>query len=109
MSQPPLTIAVFQEHIHEGHDRTDTARDTPATLMGLMDPIGELDTTPHKATPPDRGHGDPPTDPAARQDLEEEFADVLAWLCTLASINGMDLHDAARKKTLTGSGPQGRK
>lgn len=30
---------------------------------------------------------------------EEEFADVLAWLCTLANINDVDLQKAIKKYT----------
>ena len=33
-----------------------------------------------------------------QQNLEEEFADVLAWLSTLASMHGVDLEAAARRK-----------
>jgi len=33
---------------------------------------------------------------------EEEFADVLAWLCTLANINGVDLEKAIEKYTVKG-------
>ncbi len=28
---------------------------------------------------------------------EEEFADVLAWLCTLANINDIELEEACKK------------
>jgi hypothetical protein len=34
---------------------------------------------------------------------------VVAWLCTLANINGVDLEAAIRKKYLTGKGPAGHK
>ena len=33
-----------------------------------------------------------------RDNLEEEFADVYAWLATLASIHGIDLEEIGRKK-----------
>ena len=33
---------------------------------------------------------------------EEEFADVLAWLCTLANINDVDLEKAVEKYTIHG-------
>ena len=36
------------------------------------------------------------------EELEGEFADVLAWLSTLASIAGIDLAEAARKKYAAG-------
>lgn len=37
-----------------------------------------------------------------RANLEEEFADVLAWLTTLANVEGVDLEHALRKFTQTG-------
>ena len=37
-----------------------------------------------------------------RDELEGEFADVLAWLSTLASIAGIDLQEAAMKKYAAG-------
>jgi NTP pyrophosphatase (non-canonical NTP hydrolase) len=33
---------------------------------------------------------------------EEEFADVLAWLCTLANVNKVDLEKALEKYTKKG-------
>ena len=33
------------------------------------------------------------------QNKEEEFADVLAWLCTLANISNVDLEKACGKYT----------
>jgi NTP pyrophosphatase (non-canonical NTP hydrolase) len=33
---------------------------------------------------------------------EEEFADVLAWMCTLANINDVDLEKAIEKYTVKG-------
>jgi len=43
------------------------------------------------------------------QNTAEEFADVLAWLCTLANINGVDLERAIRDKYYSGGGPAGHK
>ncbi len=43
-------------------------------------------------------------DPA---NIREEFADVLAWLCTLANINGVDLEAAVREKYLSEKPPTG--
>lgn len=34
------------------------------------------------------------------QNKAEEFADVFAWLCTLANINDVDLEKAVEKYTL---------
>lgn len=102
MNEPSLTLSAFQEHIHKRYYRADSARGTPATFMWLIEEIGELATALHNTT------GDQ-VDDNARLNLEEEFADVLAWLCTLANINGVDLAEAVRKKYLTGAGPVGHK
>ena len=76
--------------------------------MWFIEEVGELATALGQNAP-DSTQADAVQDPAARQNLEEEFADVLAWLCTLANINGVDLDQAVRKKYLTGPGPQGHK
>ena len=34
-----------------------------------------------------------------KQNNEEEFADVFAWLCTLANISNVDLEKACKKYT----------
>ena len=44
-------------------------------------------------------------DTSGDSDPAGEFADVLAWLCTLANINGVDLEEAIRDKYLRGDGP----
>lgn len=92
--QQPLTIAAFQQHIRDKYFVTDNARGTPATFLWLIEEVGELATSLH-------------SDDHANK--EEEFADVIAWLCTLANINGVDLESAIRRKYLTGPGPTGTK
>jgi NTP pyrophosphatase (non-canonical NTP hydrolase) len=94
MAEQPLPIEAFQQHIRDRYYKTDAARGTPATFLWFMEEVGELATA---------FHGND------RENLEEEFADVLAWLCTLANINGVDLAEAVRKKYLTGKGPEGHK
>ena len=94
MPEPILSLAEFQQHIRDRYYQTDSARGTPATFMWLIEEVGELATA---------LHGD------NQDNLEEEFADVLAWLCTLANINNVDLAEAVRKKYLTGEGPAGHK
>ena len=97
-----LTLAALQEHIRERYYATDAARGTPATFMWFFEEVGELATALHKAA----GEGGPTS---GGEDLEQEFADVLAWLCTLANINDIDLTAAVRAKYLTGEGPAGHK
>ena len=93
-TQAPLTVAQFQQHIRDKYYATDKARGTPGTFLWFIEEVGELATALHG------------TD---RANLEEEFADVIAWLCTLANINDVDLESALRKKYLTGKGPTGTK
>jgi len=90
----PMTLRDFQGHIRERYYATDSARGTPATFMWFMEEVGELATALHK------------TD---RENLEEEFADVFAWLCTLANINDVDMEAAIRRKYFKDGGPKGTK
>ena len=96
--QPALTIQAFQQHIRDRYFATDSARGTPATFMWYVEEVGELATALNTT-------GDK-RDPA---NIQEEFADVFAWLCTLANINHVDLAAALQKKYLTGKGPAGHK
>ena len=102
---PPLTLQAFQRHIRERYHQTDAARGTPGTFMWFIEEVGELATTLHKI----RGEGGQTSGGSTQEDLENEFADVLAWLCTLANINEVDLEAAIRRKYLSGEGPQGHK
>jgi NTP pyrophosphatase (non-canonical NTP hydrolase) len=89
-----LTLAAFQKHIFEKYEKADRARGTPRTFLWFMEEVGELATA---------LNGDD------RANLEEEFADVLAWLCTLANINDVDLAAAVANKYLGKTQPQGAK
>ena len=108
---PPqdITLRSFQQHIRNRYYNTDNARGTPATFMWLMEEVGELATALQK-TAATKGESETGADQQAiRANLEEEFADVLAWLCTLANINDVDLVEAVTKKYLTDGGPEGYK
>jgi NTP pyrophosphatase (non-canonical NTP hydrolase) len=91
-----LTFAAFQQLIRDRYYATDSARGTPGTFLWLMEEVGELATALQNNAP-----GKSPT-PAERANLGEEFADVIAWLTTLANINGVDLEQALRKYTVKG-------
>ncbi len=91
----PLTLAGFQRHIRDRYYATDSARGTPGTWMWFSEEVGELARALARRT--DEGN------------IAEEFADVLAWLCTLANINGVDLERAVRDKYLGNTAPQGTK
>ena len=79
-----MEISAFQQMIDKRYGQRDRQRGTPATFMWLIEEVGELATA-------------LAGDDAANK--EEEFADVLAWLCTLANINDVDLEKAIVKYT----------
>ncbi|TVQ59419.1 MAG: nucleotide pyrophosphohydrolase [Phycisphaerales bacterium] len=88
-----MTVAEFQALIRRRYYDTDAARGAPGTFMWFIEEIGELATAIQDNAP-----GKSPT-PEQRANLAEEFADVLAWLATLANITGVDLADALQKYT----------
>ena len=93
---PPadLTLAAFQKHIAERYESVDRARGWPKTFAYFIEEVGELATA---LTSDDRAN------------LEEEFADVIAWLCTLANISDVDLARAIANKYLSDKPPEGHK
>jgi NTP pyrophosphatase (non-canonical NTP hydrolase) len=95
MATKELTVREFQKYIAKRYAKYDRKRGTPETFLWFMEEIGELATA-------FAGRTD-------RQNLREEFADVLAWLCTLANINDVDLADAVKMKYLTPKRPKGHK
>ena len=88
-----LTFHAFQALIRDKYYATDHARGTPGTFLWLMEEVGELATALQNNAP-----GRTPT-PEERANLDEEFADVLAWLTTLANIHGIDMEKAVSKYT----------
>ncbi len=78
-----MTIREFQTLIEKTYLAKDSARATPANVAWLVEEVGELARALRK------GH---------REEAAGEFADVLAWLCTLASIAGVDLEEVAVRK-----------
>lgn len=94
-----MDIAQFQQLIRDRYYETDSARGPAATFLWLTEEFGELAEAIAK-----RERGDD-----VQSELEGEFADVLAWLATLANITDIDLTEAIRKKYIDGGGPQGTK
>ncbi len=94
-----MEIAEFQRLIHERYYATDSARGPAATFLWLAEEFGELAEAIGRR---ERGDGD-------QAELEGEFADMLAWLATMANITGVDLEEAIRRKYLAKGGPKGTK
>ena len=94
-----MTIYAFQELIRERYFETDSARGTAKTFLWLSEEIGELA---HALGKFERGDAD-------LENLSEEFADVLAWLTTLANITEIDLTKAIHEKYVKDGGPEGNK
>ena len=88
-----MRIQEFQQRIEAIYFARDSARGLAGTHMWFCEEVGELTRALR------RGH---------KHELEGEFADVLAWLATLASMAGVDLEAAARKKYEAGC-PRGAK
>ena len=88
------TVAQIQELIRERYFESDNDRGTGGTFLYFMEEVGELAT----ALANNNKRRSEPTK-AERDNLVEEFADVIAWLCTLANINGVDLSQALTKYT----------
>ena len=82
-----MRIAEFQKRIEEIYYARDSARGLAGTHMWFQEEVGELT----RALRRNR-----------REELEGEFADVLAWLSTLASMAGVDLERAAAAKYAAG-------
>jgi len=89
-----MTIQELQDLIRDRYFATDSARGTTGTFMHFSEEFGELATALYNNNRPNR----PPTE-AERANLEEEFADVLAWLATLANINEVNLTACLEKYT----------
>jgi NTP pyrophosphatase (non-canonical NTP hydrolase) len=98
MTPDRLTLADFQKHVAERYEKVDRARGWPKTFAYFIEEVGELAT----ALTGDDEQKD-------RANLEEEFADVIAWLCTLANITDVDLAAAVTKKYLGERPPEGHK
>ena len=79
-----MYISEFQRIIAKKYEKRDRQRGIPATFMWFIEEVGELATA--------LASND-------QKNKEEEFADVFAWLCTLANITDVDLEKACDKYT----------
>ncbi len=94
-----MQINEFQQMIRDRYYATDSVRGVPGTFLWFSEEVGELAQA---LAERERGDGD-------EENLEGEFADVMAWLATLANITGVDLTEAIGHKYLDGGGPEGTK
>lgn len=94
MEPAELGLRAFQGHVSRRYEKADRERGSAGTFLWFIEEVGELATA---------------LNGADRANLEEEFADVLAWLCTLANINDVDLATAVTKKYLGQQPPEGHK
>jgi NTP pyrophosphatase (non-canonical NTP hydrolase) len=78
-----MQLGEFQRLIRTMYHDKDAARGVEGTFMWLTEEIGELATALRSGT---------------REEQALEFADVLAWLVTIANVAGVDLDDAVRRK-----------
>jgi NTP pyrophosphatase (non-canonical NTP hydrolase) len=83
-TEPDISLRDFQLLIRKMYYEKDAERGVSGTFMWLMEEMGELATA--LRTGEDRDN------------LEEEFADVVAWLTTIANVAGVDLSAALQKK-----------
>jgi NTP pyrophosphatase (non-canonical NTP hydrolase) len=79
----PITLGDFQRLIHKMYFSKDEARGVEGTFMWLMEEVGELAAGLREKD---------------RENCIEEFADVLAWLATIANVARIDLTEAVRRK-----------
>ncbi|HUS59038.1 MAG TPA: MazG nucleotide pyrophosphohydrolase domain-containing protein [Planctomycetota bacterium] len=77
-----MTISEFQKSIEKIYLERDSARGLGGTFMWFVEEVGELATALRQND---------------REQLEGEFADVFAWLVSLASIAGVDMTKAVEK------------
>lgn len=85
MTKPSTDISLqdFQKLIRQMYHEKDVARGIDGTFMWLIEEVGELASALREGTP---------------EELAAEFADVLAWLSTIANVANVDLAKAVREK-----------
>lgn len=81
--RPEITLADFQNLIRDMYLEKDLARGIEGTFLWLMEEVGELATSLRSGT---------------HEERLGEFADVLAWLVTIANVAGVDLTEAVQRK-----------
>jgi NTP pyrophosphatase (non-canonical NTP hydrolase) len=85
VSEAPTEISLrdMQQLIRNMYLEKDLARGVDGTFMWLIEEVGELASALREGTP---------------EEIAAEFADVLAWLTTIANVADVDLTAAVAKK-----------
>src|SRR5271163_4559614 len=78
-----MSLSDLQSLIRTMYSSKDEARGIDGTFMWLMEEVGELAAALREGKP---------------DELAREFADVLAWLATIANVAGVDLEQAVLEK-----------
>jgi NTP pyrophosphatase (non-canonical NTP hydrolase) len=78
-----VSLADFQRLIRDMYMAKDVARGVDGTFMWLIEEVGELASALRDGT---------------HEEQMGEFADVLAWMTTIANVVGVDLSEAVRRK-----------
>ncbi|RMG34831.1 MAG: nucleotide pyrophosphohydrolase [Planctomycetota bacterium] len=78
-----MSLRELQELIARMYSDKDAARGVDGTFMWLMEEVGELAAALREGS---------------RDEMAAEFADVLAWLATIANVVGVDLERAVQEK-----------
>lgn len=78
-----MKIAEFQDLIRRTYHERDVKRGLDKDFLWFTEEVGELAEAVRERD---------------RAKVVEEVADVLAWLCTISSISGVDVQEAALAK-----------
>jgi len=81
--RPSVGLAEFQQLIRDMYLPRDIDRGVDGTFMWLMEEVGELAAALREGS---------------HEERMAEFADVLAWLTTIANVVGVDLSEAVSRK-----------
>jgi len=82
-ASPDISLREFQQLIREMYFEKDVERGIDGTFMWLIEEVGELAGALREET---------------SKEQAAEFADVLAWLATIANVADIDLTAAVREK-----------
>jgi NTP pyrophosphatase (non-canonical NTP hydrolase) len=93
-----VSIQEFQKLIRDMYFSKDIARGVSGTFMWLMEEVGELSSALRETSSGDSDQLSADELNHRRENLQEEFADVLAWLATIANVVDVDLNEAVKKK-----------